>query len=784
MLKPLKSFLTYLQKNTNGAFGSPSTETNNVEHMAANDTGDQCLPAEEISSSDNDPIPVVTIIDTLVVAEDEDGGHDGEMLPLNEEENIESDPLAVDDNLELLVTPPVDEATSDIIPSGNIILVDVNALKKGCENTSEQNSSSETELEDSFTTTANLILPPSNEGEERSDGSDSGIGPEPPPDTSSVDEKDNSDIFSLSSPSTSPPKKIPDPPRSSLKRRSDAVDTVSDGEGTIKRQKRSIMFDEVTVYYFPRIQGFACVPSQGGCTLGMGARHTHFKTFTLSEHAAEQRRAHRHQLQELNPRGSSSDDTDSEDDLSENSGSELDAESNGFLQPVPTRQRRALLKAAGIRKIDSTEKDECRIIRSSREFCGCNCRGYCDPETCSCSQSGIKCQVDRPNFPCGCTRDGCGNVIGRVEFNPGRVRTHFIHTIMRLELEKKQKSSTSADDVDGGGINCDTRTWLPQLHLPILSAHHPPPTSATSSYSNTHLYHNEALSLGGGVDGSTGATSTHLQLSRGGGNNGESLDLHYAYRDDYPTGSTLLEQSRLTPDPATAYKLHPYNSQPISVTNYGGGNHHYYTPEFNDTATSTLHYQPHQSYIHSPYQLETPPPAPPSQIPHHPLPPHPTPATNETLSYSDVPQLSPSPSLPLSTLPPPINQASKTSDGDFISLHPPDTNSPRLDAIHDLLEHNRFKTTVEPFAATPEITKAVNIAADAVTDLKDDNLVNTQASDDLIKKDNTLRDDGDVVMGAASANSTETNNNEDGEDVHENLSEVIKKSIVETTVLA
>lgn len=47
--------------------------------------------------------------------------------------------------------------------------------------------------------------------------------------------------------------------------------------------------------------------------------------------------------------------------------------------------------------------------------------------------------MDRASFPCGCTQDGCGNVYGRVEFNPKRVRTHFIHTIMRLELDKKQK---------------------------------------------------------------------------------------------------------------------------------------------------------------------------------------------------------------------------------------------------------------------------------------------------------------------------------------------------------
>lgn len=50
----------------------------------------------------------------------------------------------------------------------------------------------------------------------------------------------------------------------------------------------------------------------------------------------------------------------------------------------------------------------------------------------------LELQVDRAGFPCGCSRDGCANSSGRIEFNPVRVRTHFIHTLMRLEIEKKQ----------------------------------------------------------------------------------------------------------------------------------------------------------------------------------------------------------------------------------------------------------------------------------------------------------------------------------------------------------
>lgn len=238
------------------------------------------------------------------------------------------------------------------------------------------------------------------------------------------------------------------PSRSNLKRRSDANDQIDAIEA--KKPKRNIQFTDVTVFYFPRIQGFTCVPSQGGCTLGMGAKHFDEKLFTLNEHIAEQKRIHRQQMLERSPRPpsslstnslhsllpspallvsnqltvhtsamnpgssglaaavpaaavvatadersrSSSEESDSEEDiLSDNSGSELDTETLGFLQPVSQRQRRALLKAAGVREILSSEKNDCRDIRTSREFCGCSCRDYCDPETCLCSRAGIKCQV-------------------------------------------------------------------------------------------------------------------------------------------------------------------------------------------------------------------------------------------------------------------------------------------------------------------------------------------------------------------------------------------------------
>nr|XP_021185890.2 uncharacterized protein LOC110373084 [Helicoverpa armigera] len=312
------------------------------------------------------------------------------------------------------------------------------------------------------------------EAQDRSEGSDSGLGSEVIDDLkipsfnlalpctsslNSVKSSDDLDQNNDNSSNSSNDKNNVDnghnslaqvkPLRSSLKRK---CSDESNYEPQTKKRKESITFDNVTVFYFPRAQGFSCVPSQGGSTLGMEWEHSHIQKFTLAEHALEQRRLHRQILQQLKSERhslqgvslSSSEDSDTEEEASDISESELDLDSYFFLQPVPTRQRRALLRAAGVRKIEGYEKDECRDIRTSREFCGCACKGTCNPETCSCSLAGIKCQVDRLNFPCGCTRDGCANTTGRIEFNPVRVRTHFIQTLMRIGLEKKNEENQEA----------------------------------------------------------------------------------------------------------------------------------------------------------------------------------------------------------------------------------------------------------------------------------------------------------------------------------------------------
>ncbi|XP_048858123.1 cysteine/serine-rich nuclear protein 1-like [Brienomyrus brachyistius] len=232
---------------------------------------------------------------------------------------------------------------------------------------------------------------------------------------------------------------------------------------TKRSRKGNVQFDRVTVFFFQRCQGFTSVPSRGGCTLGMVRQHSARRHYTLAEFAQEQRRLRREKLRSrlreekleaLKMKLTNNGTRESEeaerltlDDIPEDEVdvSSLGLEDSSFLHPYPSKRRHALLKAAGVKKIDRDEKRQLHDIRLSREDCGCSCQGFCEPETCACSLAGIKCQMDHSSFPCGCTKDGCGNTEGRVEFNSSRVQTHYIHTIMKLELEKRLEESSSAE---------------------------------------------------------------------------------------------------------------------------------------------------------------------------------------------------------------------------------------------------------------------------------------------------------------------------------------------------
>ncbi|KAL5110542.1 Cysteine/serine-rich nuclear protein 2 [Taenia crassiceps] len=259
-----------------------------------------------------------------------------------------------------------------------------------------------------------------------------------------------------------------------------------------KKKNKRVTFGLVDLYHFDRLQGFACVPSQGGSTLGMANEHWSKERVPVFEHQSRRkyqrysallrfclegklllsfqqfrmlesrvkcqqrlltRRCEARQCS-CNSRDfdvgclkrpAGSIESPSDEDLSF-----LDSlEEYYFLQPLSVKRRRILLRKAGLQKIDPVEKHECEAIRKSRSECGCNCvTGICDPRTCECALNGIPCQVDRARFPCVCVSPNhCSNPEGRIEFNPIRVRTHYLHTRMRLESEERQAASTTDSSI-------------------------------------------------------------------------------------------------------------------------------------------------------------------------------------------------------------------------------------------------------------------------------------------------------------------------------------------------
>lgn len=196
----------------------------------------------------------------------------------------------------------------------------------------------------------------------------------------------------------------------------------STGEEIRSKKRRNVRFNEKVIFSFPRTQGASCVPSTGGSTLGMKHTHCFVEHFKISDefHA------------------------ENDDDSSESELKEGGNEGSIFL-PIPHKVRKAILKAAGVKKINKQEADECMQIRCSRQVCGCDCKSFCDPSSCFCILNGINCQVDRDGFPCGCTSAGCENPNGRHEYDPVSVRKHFIDTVLRLQGNKyiwKEEIST------------------------------------------------------------------------------------------------------------------------------------------------------------------------------------------------------------------------------------------------------------------------------------------------------------------------------------------------------
>lgn len=140
------------------------------------------------------------------------------------------------------------DTKSDKESEASMSLCELNKSADSSFQTSVVNSEAETE---EVTDTSVLLE------ELRSDGSDSGLGSDSLRSISAIEKN----LANLT------------PSKSSLKRRS--VDTLHMDQA--KKTKRSINFGDVTVFYFPRCQGFGCVPTQGGSTLGMTSKHAYKK---------------------------------------------------------------------------------------------------------------------------------------------------------------------------------------------------------------------------------------------------------------------------------------------------------------------------------------------------------------------------------------------------------------------------------------------------------------------------------------------------------------------------
>lgn len=186
---------------------------------------------------------------------------------------------------------------------------------------------------------------------------------------------------------------------SKMGKRKHSTDSSSGDESDdcCKRLKsKGVRFGEVTVYHFPRKQGFVSVPSAGGSTLGMARRHVSIEKLRI--------------------------------DL------EFDATRGNRkpFAPVSQKARKNILKTAGVRRILKKEEQDCAELRLSRVICGCRCGDICYPQTCECILSGIGCQVDYGRFPCSCQPNGCQNNNGRKQYNPGAVERHYFETFARI----------------------------------------------------------------------------------------------------------------------------------------------------------------------------------------------------------------------------------------------------------------------------------------------------------------------------------------------------------------
>ncbi|XP_073973022.1 cysteine/serine-rich nuclear protein 3-like [Rhodnius prolixus] len=209
-----------------------------------------------------------------------------------------------------------------------------------------------------------------------------------------------------------------------------------------RRNKSSVSFGNVDVFYFDRAQGFSTVPSTGGYALGMKKKHFRKNSYTLDQFVNEKKKNNRlcilgnpHKENKL----------ESYTDITDIGQNEIIL--------IEENERIQMLLRAGV-KLDHNEKIECQIILESRLKNGCDCEDACNKSTCFCWKSGINCQVDRNRHPCGCTEIGCGNPYGRSVFNFQDVKSHFFEIMAKLRADKSASSMSYSNPMKAKKRDC------------------------------------------------------------------------------------------------------------------------------------------------------------------------------------------------------------------------------------------------------------------------------------------------------------------------------------------
>lgn len=161
-----------------------------------------------------------------------------------------------------------------------------------------------------------------------------------------------------------------------------------------------VRWGEVRVWYFERHQYSCAVPSHGDVALGMADTHSHTEHTSLGREEAElQGVSTKHKVRRR--------------------------AKDGRLKPLTMSARLSMLRAHGVHQVDREESAAIETIQASRaEHSGCDCRGGCDPETCSCALNQIGCEVDTEGFPCRCSLGNCANPQGRKVYNRKEIDIH------------------------------------------------------------------------------------------------------------------------------------------------------------------------------------------------------------------------------------------------------------------------------------------------------------------------------------------------------------------------